>query len=163
MEENVYAAPKAPLDAGQNTTELASRWARLAAAIIDGLILGAIVVPIQFAFGVFEYAMKGQQPPLGLTIGLGLLGILLFFVINGHFLLRDGQTLGKKVLSIKIIGSNDGPPDIATLAKRYGVYMLPPQIPLIGGLFSLVNVLFIFGEKRRCIHDMAADTRVVVA
>jgi uncharacterized RDD family membrane protein YckC len=35
------------------------------------------------------------------------------------------------------------------------------SIPLLGGLFSLVNVCFIFRDDRRCIHDLIADTIVV--
>ena len=32
-----------------------------------------------------------------------------------------------------------------------------------GGLFGLVDILFIFGSERRCIHDLIAQTKVVVA
>ena len=37
------------------------------------------------------------------------------------------------------------------------------QVPYVGGLFSLVDILCIFGEERRCIHDMIAGTKVVEA
>jgi hypothetical protein len=36
-------------------------------------------------------------------------------------------------------------------------------IPYIGPLFSLVNVLFIFREDYRCVHDHIAGTIVVQA
>ena len=35
------------------------------------------------------------------------------------------------------------------------------MIPVLGPLFSLVNVCFIFREDRRCIHDLIAGTQVV--
>jgi uncharacterized RDD family membrane protein YckC len=50
---------------------------------------------------------------------------------------------------------------VPTLLIRYGVYFAGNFIPVIGPLFGLVNVLFIFGEERRCLHDLAANTIVV--
>jgi hypothetical protein len=35
------------------------------------------------------------------------------------------------------------------------------MIPYVGWIFSLADPLFIFGESRRCLHDMLADTIVV--
>lgn len=35
------------------------------------------------------------------------------------------------------------------------------QIPVAGSIFSLVDVLFIFREDHKCIHDLIADTIVI--
>ena len=34
-------------------------------------------------------------------------------------------------------------------------------IPIAGPLFSVVDLLMIFGRERRCLHDYIAGTRVV--
>jgi uncharacterized RDD family membrane protein YckC len=34
-------------------------------------------------------------------------------------------------------------------------------VPMFGGLYSIADVLFIFGKDRRCLHDLLAGTRVV--
>jgi uncharacterized RDD family membrane protein YckC len=34
-------------------------------------------------------------------------------------------------------------------------------IPGLGALLSLVNVLMIFGQEQRCLHDLFANTIVV--
>ncbi len=44
---------------------------------------------------------------------------------------------------------------------RYLVFSLVNQIPTVGSLINLVNVLFIFGKERRCLHDRIAGTVVV--
>ena len=36
-------------------------------------------------------------------------------------------------------------------------------IPCLGAIYALVNVLFIFGDERRCLHDLIAGTKVVEA
>jgi uncharacterized RDD family membrane protein YckC len=36
-------------------------------------------------------------------------------------------------------------------------------IPLVGGLYGLIDALFIFGSAKRCVHDYIADTIVVRA
>ena len=44
---------------------------------------------------------------------------------------------------------------------RYLFFSLVSQVPQVGGLIGLVDVLFIFGKERRCLHDLLAGTRVV--
>jgi len=34
-------------------------------------------------------------------------------------------------------------------------------IPAIGGIIQIVNILFIFRDDRKCIHDLIAGTVVV--
>ena len=36
-------------------------------------------------------------------------------------------------------------------------------IPLIGFVFYIVDVCFIFRTDRRCVHDLMANTKVVIA
>ena len=36
-------------------------------------------------------------------------------------------------------------------------------VPFIGGFYSIIDSLMIFGEQRRCIHDYIADTIVIRA
>ncbi|MNT88741.1 RDD family protein [compost metagenome] len=47
------------------------------------------------------------------------------------------------------------------LLKRYLVWWLLAYIPVVGMLVVLVDYLFIFRADRRCLHDLAAGTRVV--
>ena len=47
------------------------------------------------------------------------------------------------------------------ICLREGLMALLERIPLLGIRIELVDVLFIFRNDRRCLHDLLADTRVV--
>ena len=122
----------------------AGRGTRLGASIIDALIY---LIPYFFF--------------LRLSPILGAIAIGAIFVYQMYLLSKDGQTLGKKVLRIRIVKINTGLNGgfVANVLLRVifnGVLGLIP-------FYSLVDVLFIFRSDRRCIHDFIAGTQVVVA
>jgi len=144
------------------TFELASRWERLWAALIDGLILMAIVLPVMYLTGGFDGISEGVAPSFGYSLGLGSLAIVVFFVINGKLLINEGQTIGKRNQGIKISALDGSLANVKDhLIKRYSFYFLVGYIPFIGQIISNVNVLFIFGKNKRCIHDYVAGTQVI--
>lgn len=163
-DNNVYSTPQAQLvdQVGDSEKPLASRWARLGASIIDSIIMMVIILPVMYFTGGFEGIMEGVQPSFVYTLGIAVVGIIVFFVINYRLLVTSGQTVGKKVLEIKIVDLNGNLPVFQPqLVIRYAVYMLPGQIPVVGQIFSFINILFIFTKEKRCIHDLVAKTRVV--
>jgi uncharacterized RDD family membrane protein YckC len=77
---------------------------------------------------------------------------------------RNGQTIGKKLLGIKVVRSNGARASLGRIFwLRNFVNGIPASIPLIGMLYTLVDHLLIFGEPRQCLHDKIADTIVVNA
>jgi uncharacterized RDD family membrane protein YckC len=142
---------------------LASRWARLGAALIDGLSVLPITLPTMYFTGGFDVIKTGVPPSLLYNLAIATLMIVAFAVIHGAWLISDGQTMGKKVMGIKIVTNEGGHVDLMTLVKRYGFYLAIPQIPAIGPFINLVNTLFIFSKSKRCLHDHFADTQVIVA
>ena len=166
--ENPYQAPNSRIDVPESVTpDLASRGSRLGAAFIDGIIMMAVLLPLEYMGGFFQEAMERAQRHQTLSLGSivfwSLVGLVAFGVIQGFPLLQSGQTWGKKACSIRIALMDGQKPGIQQLLTRYAVYLLPGRVPFIGALFSLVNICFIFREDRRCIHDLAAGTRVVTA
>lgn len=163
-DNNVYSTPQSQLVDQVDDSEkpLASRWARLGASIIDSIIIMIILVPVMYFTGGFDGMMEGVQPGFAYMFGIGFLNFVVFFVINYRYLIANGQTIGKKVLEIKIVDLNGNVPVFQPqLLIRYAVFVLPGQIPFVGQLFSLINVLFIFTAEKRCIHDLVAKTKVV--
>jgi uncharacterized RDD family membrane protein YckC len=160
--DNPYATPRvsgpragySPADSGA----LASRGSRLAASLIDAFAAIVILLPALAAvfFAGANESLSGFVMLLAAASGIGFLG---FAVYQLSMLLRQGQTLGKKSMNIRIVNVSDGqvPSAGRMLGLRYLVNGLLGQIPL----YSILDVLLIFGSDRRCIHDYLAGTKVV--
>ncbi len=164
MEENIYKSPDSEINVNSNNEpELATRGRRLWASMIDGFTIAIVTIPAMYFTGGFDGISEGVKPAFTYTLLFGLLGIVIFFMINLNSLKTTGQTLGKKVAGIKVV-TQDG--ELPTLRKhflkRYSVYFVPGQIPVVGQILSTLNILFIFGKNKRCVHDIAAGTKVVV-
>ncbi len=147
----------------EQTLELASRGKRLGGSLLDSLIASVVIVPVMIFMGAFKQASQGQKMGIEQTIAVFLLGNIVFLVINGIFLAKHGQTLGKKIVGTRIVSESDR--QILPLTRVFGLRYLPvsviAQIPLAGSFFSLANALFIFRSDKRCIHDLIAGTIVV--
>lgn len=131
---------------------LASRSERFKAAVIDSLL---IYVPTVILVSVFP--KKEDIPGLAYAaLGLYLLGLLF---IQGGFLVARGQTIGKKLINIQIVRSKDGQNGgfVNNVLLRTVVNGLITLIPL----YLLVDILFIFSDTKRCLHDRIAGTIVV--
>jgi len=162
-DQNPYSPPEADIDVPVEA-ELASRGARLLGAILDGVIAMLIIFPIFFLVGFFEAMSSGQLTP-ATSIWMGVIGMGIFLLINGYLLANYGQTVGKRIVGTQIVDYQNS--RILSLGKifllRYLPFWVVGQIPLIGGIISLVNPLFIFGSERRCLHDYVAGTKVIYA
>lgn len=129
--------------------DLASHWDRLKARLIDGAL------PL---CGLFLMELAGGE---GLFAVLGILIIVALFVYQIYLLSTTGQTIGKRSVNIRVVKADTG--EIGgfstNVLMREGVNTLLAIIPF----YSLVDILFIFRDDRRCIHDHLAGTRVVNA
>jgi len=150
--------------------ELADRWARLAAALIDGVIALVVTVPPMLMTGYWQAAFEAGRSgglgfmPLGTTVLWAVIGFVLFALIQGYPLHARGQTWGKKLLAIRIVDLQGRTPPLADLLlKRYLPTHAIVNIPCVGGLYALVDSLMIFRQDQRCLHDLIAGTRVIRA
>ncbi len=175
---NPYAPPTATVadvsDHAGTEPRLAERGARLGASMIDGLLMLLLVAPAMLAAmipGVLGGAADATPPamlvwaeahPVVSQIIWGMAGLLVFFAVNGYWLHTRGQSIGKRLLKIRIVRSTG---ERATLSRILFARYLPIQamgiVPVIGMLYALIDILFIFGDSRQCLHDRIADTIVV--
>lgn len=159
---NPYAAPAARVT-DEQTAELvkSSRLVRLGAVLLDTAVIAVPAILLAIAIPGAGLEQPGST---GLNILLGAfgLGVIAFVIYQFYLLYANGQTLGKKLLGIKIVRSDGSRAGFwRIVGLRYFLPGLIGAIPLVGYVFSLADPLFIFGEAKRCLHDMIADTIVV--
>lgn len=168
---NPYAPPQANIIPNRATgLQLASLGDRLLAAILDGVIAMLLMIPmfIGIAMSAQTNAEASSQPPelspasIGL-IGLSALMLLGMIIYNLVLLATRGQSIGKKLKGIRIVTHPEGanPGGVKTILLRGFVNGFIGAVPVLGPIYSLVDICFIFREDRRCIHDLIAGTQVV--
>ena len=129
---------------------------RIAAGLIDALLLGIVFALFTAAFG--ESDTSGSSASFQLT-GLPFLAYLV--VVLGYYLVLEatlGRTLGKLALGLRVVRTDGtkaggGPVALRTLLR------LVDGLPILY-LVGLVTILAT-GAKRQRVGDLAADTTVV--
>lgn len=164
---NPYAAPAAQVVAApvdhDDGLEPADRGRRLLAYLIDCGIYFAAMLPA--VIGALRFKPERGIGALGGSLILfSLVCIVALFVYWCVLMHRDGQSIGKRVMGMRIVRTDGSRASLRRmLVLRYFVPGLVGAIPYVGWAFSLANPLWIFGEERRCLHDLFCDTMVVNA
>lgn len=168
---NPYAPPEAPVAGYDQAAEagssgeaaLADRASRLLAKLADGV---SVAVPLWLlGYSTFEQ-MAGEFGGSAQLTAVAVGWLVAVGVVDLVGLYRRGQTIGKWWMGIQIVRS-----DRESRAALWRILLLRaapmgvvPVIPYVGALVAgFVDPLFIFTEKRRCLHDYLADTAVVLA
>ncbi|RLL67091.1 RDD family protein [Streptomyces sp. Z26] len=139
---------------------LAPLGKRVVARLIDALIVG---IPLGLVMGLLTGFSYDDNRA---AFWQGSLYTVVYFLYEGVMLSQSGQTVGKKVMNIRVAMLHDGSVPTGSPAwTRAAVYQLPTLVPCIGSLFWLVNVLSCTWDQpyRRCFHDKAAKTVAVTA
>jgi len=162
---NPYAAPQSSIYSPPplpQQEELADRGMRLIAVILDTVFYLCSLIPGM----ILLFMVNGKQnETMGIAGAIVIAAGLLGYVVYSCYLLHEnGQTVGKKIMKIKVTrtdGSRVG------LSRYIFMRILPVgllgAVPLIGPVFSLVDPLMIFRSDQRCLHDLVADTIVIKA
>jgi uncharacterized RDD family membrane protein YckC len=174
-EVNPYAPPTVQqsyrTEAAVTGAPLATLGQRLGASLLDGVAALVAFLPMIMAMGssAFVAAAQGNEPtPEQLEPNMGLMAFsgvlfLILLVVNLMWLIKRGQSIGKRIVGIRIVGleSDTNPGGVKTVVLRGIVNGIIGAIPLLGAFYSIADILFIFGKDRRCLHDLLAGTRVV--
>lgn len=160
---------------------LATRASRLAAKILDlffflamivlGLMLASFFGEMSFRdmyFWLIELQTNEistsksiNSPPEGFQILLIVLSFFSVIFIQARLLVRDGQTIGKKIIGIKIINAfNLGKVKLINIIFIRWIFFEILSVLPFGTIIVLADVVFIFRKDRRCLHDMLSGTVV---
>lgn len=162
---NAYAPPLGAVRGVEHEAlELAERIQRLGAFVLDA-VAGFVMIylpalALLFATGALDETAEIDGTTLATAGLMCFIGFMAWVWITALLVARNGQTIGKRLLEIKVVRSDGTAASLGRIFwKRNFLNWLLCLIPLYG----LVDLLFIFGERRQCIHDSLADTIVVRA
>jgi uncharacterized RDD family membrane protein YckC len=133
---------------------LANLGRRFFAIFLDNLLIIIPMYTIMAAF-LFVPASRGQEPhPLMSFIGIPFAFAGLIY--EGLMLqLKNGQTLGKMALSLRVVRPDGSPISTGQAWGRVGLRTL------LGCLWIVDYIPAFFTDEKTTLHDMAAGTRVV--
>jgi len=140
---------------------LASRLDRFIASFVDLFMLIVIFLVIMYFTSGLDSIFQSQESDFLSTTYIGLGTIVIFFTINLKLLFKQGQTIGKKLLGIRIVNIDNTLATKKQLINRYCFIFIPGYVPIIGKLFNIIDFLLIFGKERSCLHDRTANTKVI--
>lgn len=144
---------------------LASRWARLGAAIVDivliGIVTGLVSLPFVDWDRVFD-PETGESVYSGGQVASNAIGVVLGFLYYWLMHAKWGQTLGKKLLRIRVVRQDDG--RAITTGQAAGRSAFYSVLGGICGCIGLIDVLWILWDRRKqALHCKVARTVVVKA
>ncbi|MCQ0015709.1 RDD family protein [Actinomadura madurae] len=145
--------------------ELASRWARLGAGLVDLIIVGIVTVLISIPFVNWDRVFDpepGDSMYNGAQVGTNAVSVVLAFLYYWLMHAKWGQTLGKMLLGIRVVRDDDGL--AITTGQAVGRSAFYSVLGGICGCVGLVDVLWILWDPRKqALHCKVARTVVVKA
>lgn len=144
--------------------QLADLGKRFLGALIDSFAGVLFCVPgiVVMIMGIVANPEE-PGPIFFVGIGLILLGALALLALQIFLMATRSQSIGKYVMKTQMVDVNTGEPAsfVSTFLLRGVVNGLIGQIPFVGLVYAIVDILFIFREDHRCLHDLLASTVVI--
>lgn len=142
---------------GMDEHILASPGTRLGAVLLDGLVYLIGVIP----FVVMAGLSGGGGDEVFAMLAL-IAPLVILVCVQWYLIATTGQTIGKRMLGIKIIKETGEDVDfVSGVIMRAWIPGAIGAIPLVGPIFNLVDPLMIFGDGHQCLHDRIASTKVI--
>lgn len=154
---------------------LAEAWERLVAYLIDSaVVFGVMLVPIVATLAILLPKIldafrvePGQFPDFGtlyLAEGIFLAVALPLQIVVGYcyhviYMHRTGQTLGKRIMKIRVTRTDGAVFDRRSARRRWAIQYLGTFLPG----FNYADILWLLWDQpyRQCLHDKGAYTVVV--
>jgi uncharacterized RDD family membrane protein YckC len=142
--------------------KLADRSDRLAACVLDSVIIFIPNLILVFFFYDFDSFWNNiAQRNIFMMLAYTSSFALVYLLLNGYLLYKHGQTIGKRVMDIKIVDMNNKVPSILrSYFLRTFLFTCIGYIPVLR-IASIIDPFFIFSKEKRCLHDYLAKTKVV--
>ncbi len=127
---------------------------RLVATIVDGIIIGILFGVISGIFLIQQDAMSDSLELLGTS---NIAAIVVFIVYYAALEATTGATIGKRLLSLRVVMVDGAPVDWASSIIRNVLRI----VDILPG-FYLLGAIFVWStEKNQRIGDLGANTVVI--
>ncbi|WP_285662111.1 RDD family protein [Actinorhabdospora filicis] len=162
---------------------LATPGQRLVARLID-IVAILLLIAVVDGYFIFQFmqevwpqveaaALNGETTyPLKLSERAGqlqmtiiLVALLLWYVYEVPMTTYTGQTLGKRMVGIKVVPVYGQPMRIFPNSLRWSFMALPFLILICGWIILVADALWCLRDKplRQCLHDKSPGTAVILA
>ncbi|WP_214103720.1 RDD family protein [Acrocarpospora catenulata] len=157
-QEPLWTPPAHGHPYGEPLPPLAGRGRRLAAGVLDLIILGIITSPLTYdSWTAASQLTKYSQFTTSDYFWTLVVTFLYFWLLHGYW---HGQTLGKRLLGIRVVPETGGRIVPGQAAIRSAVL----SIVYLTCCLSFVDLVWIlFDPRKQALHDKAARTLVVDA
>ncbi len=170
-----FSAPEITPVLAVADSDLAGRWIRLLAKLLDEVCSLACALPGMAMIGLSTLrdmlssagngSFGGMEDAHNLAgFGVMVLGVFALSIVQIWLISTRGQTIGKYAFGARIVRVTDN--SLPGFVHGWFLRSFVPGVigfaPFgLGVTFSLLDICFIFRRDRRCIHDFIAGTRVV--
>ena len=152
------ATSSLPGPPGAEPARLAGFWRRVAASVIDGLVLSVLslllVVPLLFGTGMLR-----EGPGYGAVLAIMAMYLGVWFLQWLYFALQHSSahqaTVGKRAFGIKVVSLQGERIGLGLATGRWFGSLLSSMVFGIGYLMAAFTV------RRQALHDLLASTLVV--
>ena len=164
-----WQTPVAQQQPGWVGMPLAGWWSRVGALLLDALIL---LVPVVVLIVIIVGIAAGSEAGAIVTAIIGFLAYFIAMLFYAPVLMnrqgeRNGQTLGKQALGIRVVRDNGQPFDLGSgFIRELAVKNL--LFGFVGSFFFSIPTLLdwlwpLWDDQNRALHDMVVKTHVVKA
>ncbi|MFF9285938.1 RDD family protein [Streptomyces griseosporeus] len=158
-----YGGPGGPADPLAGMPPLADSGKRTLARIIDMILVGVVVWLLTLGFHVDEYTVDGDRIEVGKSLGQSAIAAVLYVAYDTFLIARTGQTLGKKLLNMRVANLDDGAnPSVQNSLLRALVLWIPFAF-CCACVWTAISGGWSFFDKpyKQGLHDKAAKSVVV--
>lgn len=155
----------------ENSYEYAGFWVRLAAYLVDCIIVSAILLAVKLCFGIISFIGPGFSSSVlrsEILFQFSLRDIILYLGRSAYFILLTyytGTTLGKRLFNLRIIQTKETTtetagsvsPDFLTCLYRETIGRFLSGFLYIGYIIAGID------HEKRALHDILCDTKVIYA
>ncbi|MEU0219459.1 RDD family protein [Streptomyces sp. NPDC006265] len=158
-----YGGGSYPTDPLAGMPPLADSVMRTLARIIDMILVGVVVWLLTWGFGVNEYDVDSDRIEISKSFWQSAVAAVLYIAYDTVLTARTGQTLGKKLLRMRVANLDNGAtPSVQNALARAAVLWIPFAFCCACVWTAVCGGWSYFDRPyKQGLHDKAAKTVVV--